>query len=61
MRLVKILAVAEGMQSFSAKGLARKANLPLTTAKKYFEMLVDAGYLRRISRGTYQLSVKVRL
>lgn len=61
MRLAKILAVAEGIQSFSAKGLAQKANLPLTTAKKYFEMLVGAGYLRKISRGTYQLSVKVRL
>ncbi len=61
MKLAKILAVVEGMESFSAKDLAQKANIPLATVKKYFEMLVDAGYLKKISRGTYQLRVKIQL
>lgn len=61
MKLAKILAVAEGMESFGVEDLAQKANVTHANTKKYFEMLVDAGYLKKISRGTYRFRVKIQL
>ena len=61
MKLAKILAVTGGMRSFSVKDLAQKTNIPPGVVREYLEKLIDAGFLRESSPGTYQLSVRVLL
>jgi predicted transcriptional regulator len=61
MKLAKILAVMQGMQTFALADIAQKTNIPPDIVEKYADMLVKAGYVGEISPNTYQLKVKIQL
>jgi hypothetical protein len=61
MKLVKILAIMQGMASFTLPDVAQKSNFTLDTVKIYADMLVGAGYVEKISDDNYRLAVKVQM
>lgn len=61
MKLAKILAVMQGMQTFTLEDIAQKSSFPSDIVQKYVAMLVKAGYVGEISPNTYQMKVKIQL
>ena len=61
MKLARILAVMQGMQTFSSEDIEQKSSFPSDIVQKYVAMLVKAGYVGEISPNTYQLRTKIRL
>lgn len=59
--LAKILAPMQGMQTFSTADLAHKSNASRDIVEKYVDRLVELGYVRKNSRGEYQLMVKIQI
>jgi hypothetical protein len=61
MKLVKILAIMQGMESFTLSDVAQKSNFPLETIEKYTDMLFRAGYVEKTSDDNHRLAVKVQM
>ena len=61
MKLAKILAVMQGMQTFTLEDTTQKSSFSSDIVQKYVTMLVKAGYVGEISPNTYRLRVKIQL
>jgi DNA-binding MarR family transcriptional regulator len=61
MKLVKILAIMQGMESFTLSDIAQKSNFTLETIEKYTDMLFKAGYVEKTSDDNHRLAVKVQM
>lgn len=61
MKLVKILAIMQGMESFTLSDIAQKSNFTLETIEKYTDMLFKAGYVENTSDDNHRLAVKVQM
>jgi hypothetical protein len=59
--LAKILAPMQGMQTFSIADLANKSNVPQDVVEEYVGRLAEFGYIRKNSRGEYQLAAKIQI
>jgi DNA-binding MarR family transcriptional regulator len=61
MKLVKILAIMQGMESFTLSDIAQKSNFTLEIIEKYTDELFKAGYVEKTSDDNHRLAVKVRM
>lgn len=61
MKLAKILAIMQGMESFTLSDIAQKSNFTLETIEKYTDMLFKAGYVEKTSDDNHRLAVKVQM
>lgn len=61
MKLAKILAIMQGMQTFALADITQKSSVPPDIVEKYANLMIKAGYVREISHNTYQLRTKIRL
>jgi hypothetical protein len=61
MKLVKILAIMQGVKSFTLSDIAQKSNFALETIEKYTDMLFKAGYVEKTSDDNHRLAVKVQM
>jgi hypothetical protein len=59
MKLAKILAIMQGMESFALPDVVQKSNFSLDIVKIYADKLLEAGYIEKISDDNYRLTVKV--
>jgi hypothetical protein len=61
MKLVKILAIMQGIESFTLSDVAQKSNFTLETIEKYTDMLFKAGYVEKTSDDNHRLAVKIQM
>jgi hypothetical protein len=55
----KVLAIMQGMQTFSPADVSQRSSLAQEELLKMFQSLEKAGYLREISPNRYRLNVKI--